>query len=142
MGKKAVTVEMAEEIRRLRELKDGWGDPLWSNARIAERLGLSESTVWRVDRGRAAYGGKTVLQEQRREAARWEALGIGGLPLPEAEGIGEAEIAASLAKVQGMLGRSAGKLEVPDAIKAKADELLGRRPVEGLGNFSRESGSN
>lgn len=72
MGK-ALNPAQVAQIFRLREEKDDWGDPKWSGAYIAEQLGVSESTVWRVLTKRAAYtvkkGGRIAAEE-----ARWNAL--------------------------------------------------------------------
>lgn len=55
MAKKKMTLASAAEVVRLRGMKDDWGDALYSAEKIADMLGVSESTVWRVIKGVAAY---------------------------------------------------------------------------------------
>lgn len=126
MGKKAITPAMAARIVELRLEKDGWGEQKWSCAAIAAQLGVSESTVWRVDSRRAAYAGKNPVLEAKRAEAQWAALEAdafraGGQSAPPEE----AAVTASLAKLQGMLGGASGKLEVSPEVREKMAELLG-----------------
>ena len=48
MGKKALSPAEVAQIYALREQVDDWGEPKWSGEYIAQALGVSESTVWRV----------------------------------------------------------------------------------------------
>lgn len=70
---KVLTPGQVEQIFRLREELDEWGEPKWSGAYIAEQMGVSESTVWRVLTRRAAYGVKKAGR-QAAEKAQWSAL--------------------------------------------------------------------
>ena len=76
---KALGPEQVEMIWKLRDEKDGWGDPKWSGAYIAEQLGVSESTIWRVLTKRAAYAVKGVrkladARVEKRVDAQFNAL--------------------------------------------------------------------
>jgi IS30 family transposase len=125
VSKKIVTPELAGEISRLREEVDGWGDKKWSCAAIAEKLGLSESTVWRVDTRRAAYAGKNRVGDAKRAEARWAALLDGTLPL-ETTSVDDAAVAASLAKLTGMLEQKSepSKFITPEMLERKR-QLIG-----------------
>lgn len=48
MSRKVITPEVGALISELRHEVDGWGDPKWSYKEIADKLGLSETTVWRA----------------------------------------------------------------------------------------------
>lgn len=55
MTKRVLTQMQAGEIRRMRAELNDWGEPKWTGAEIAHRIGCSESTVWRVLTKQAAY---------------------------------------------------------------------------------------
>lgn len=55
MTKKVLTAAAAMECKRLRAELNDWGEPAWTGAQIAVRLGVSEATVWRALKKQAAY---------------------------------------------------------------------------------------
>lgn len=55
MGKKILTPAAAMKILELRAEKDEWGEPKWTGDAIAQALGVSPGTVWRVIKKQAAY---------------------------------------------------------------------------------------
>ena len=69
MSKRALTPAAAMEIKRLRTERNDWGEAKWSAAEIAEKLGVSESTVWRVLKKRAAYSAMRELPSEEEAAA-------------------------------------------------------------------------
>ena len=69
MSKRALTPAAAMEIKRLRAERNDWGEAKWSAAEIAEKLGVSESTVWRVLKKRAAYSAMRELPSEEEAAA-------------------------------------------------------------------------
>ena len=72
MSRKALTPAAAGEIRRLYDEKDEWGEPRYSGAWIADQLGVSESTVWRVIRRQAAYAKVIAAPTQDQMTASME----------------------------------------------------------------------
>lgn len=100
MGK-ALTPNAVVEIWRLREELDDWGEPKWSGAFIAAQLGVSEATIWRVLKKRAAYaeGRKANGQELARfDAMTRDTLGAMKQNRPELD----VAAAESLARFQAM----------------------------------------
>ncbi len=55
MTRKVLTPSAAMEIKRLHALRDSRGQPVHSQMTIADMLGVSETTVFRVIHKRAAY---------------------------------------------------------------------------------------
>jgi hypothetical protein len=127
MGKVLNPAQVAQ-IFKLREELDDWGDPKYSGAYIAEQLGVSEATVWRVLKKRAAYtvkkGGKQAAEDARWNALNTEAFGTGADAAELARKAAESE-ARMLALMNG--APKAGLMEVPPEIAARARELLGER---------------
>ncbi len=72
MTRRVLTSAAAMEIKRLYELKDSQGKPLYSQMQIAGMLGVSETTVFRVIHKAAAYARVRELPTQD-EAAESEA---------------------------------------------------------------------
>lgn len=59
-----LTNEAILEVQRLYAEKDFRGRRLWSHARIAKTLGVSEGTIFRVLNGLGAYMGEETHQER------------------------------------------------------------------------------
>ena len=55
MTKRVLTQAQCGEIRRMRAEVDDWGEARWTGLAIAEAIGCSEGTVWRVLGRRAGY---------------------------------------------------------------------------------------
>jgi transcriptional regulator with XRE-family HTH domain len=85
--KKVLTPAAVGEIWRLREELDDWGEPKWSGEQIAEQIGVSESTVWRVLRKKAAYRkeGPAAQTKARFAALETDTLGVAGQDRPDME---------------------------------------------------------
>ena len=85
--KKALTPAAVEEIWRLREELDEWGEPRWSGEYIAAQIGVSESTIWRVLRKKAAYRKEGVAAQTKARFAALETdtLGAAGQDRPDLE---------------------------------------------------------
>ena len=74
MSKKLLSPEQAEMIKKLGAERNGWGEAKWTQTYIAEAVGTSPSTVWRVLNEKAAY---VLSPEQKRVKqlnAGWDAL--------------------------------------------------------------------
>jgi hypothetical protein len=91
--KKALNVEQVAMIHTLRRELDCWGEPKWSGEYIAQQIGVSESTVWRVLRKRAAYAPE--VGEKRMLALEMDTLKV----LERADPEMEKRAAESLARV-------------------------------------------
>jgi len=128
MGKRMLKPGHVEQILALRAQLDGWGEPELTGTEIAARMGVSESTVWRVIRGQAAY--KQTKKEEQQAAINkgWAALNAAGttLPMPDLTGssITDAVIAASLAKVMAKLDVKEPTLD--EVAKARLARYLGK----------------
>ena len=83
--KKVLSPAAVSEIWRLREELDDWGGPKWSGEYIASQLGVSESTVWRVLRKRAAYRteGPAAQALARAQAMEADTLGVERMVRPD-----------------------------------------------------------
>ncbi len=123
---KVLTPAAVVEIHRMREVLNEWGEPKFSGAHIAEQLGVSEATIWRVLKKRAAYaaGRKGSGQtEARFDAMTRDTLGAGGMDRPDLD----AAAAASLAK---MLAGAQAKAELPMSESAKERLATFRSPLD------------
>ena len=74
MTKKTLTPEKVEWIKKLRSELDGWGEPKWTQDYIAEAVGVSSSTVWRVLNEKAAYALTKEQKKMKQINAGWDAL--------------------------------------------------------------------
>lgn len=74
MSKKLLTPEQVTMIRNMRAEVDGWGDPKWTGEHIADAVGVSPSTVWRVLKERAAYSLNKDQKATRQIEAGWAAI--------------------------------------------------------------------
>lgn len=74
MSRKVITPEVGALISELRHEVDGWGDPKWSYKEIADKLGLSETTVWRAANRSGSYKVKNRVLEEKQIEKRWDAL--------------------------------------------------------------------
>ena len=101
MGR-VLTPAAVGEVYRMREQLDEWGEPKWSAAHIAGQLGVSEATIWRVLKKRAAYGkkGSSAGQEEARfDAMLNDTLGVGEQSRPDLDRRAEESLARMLVKV-------------------------------------------
>jgi hypothetical protein len=83
----------------MREQLDEWGEAKWSAAHIAGQLGVSEATIWRVLKKRAAYGkkGSSAGQEEARfDAMLNDTLGVGEQSRPDLDRRAEESLARML----------------------------------------------
>jgi hypothetical protein len=102
---KALTPQAVVEIHRLREVMDDWGEPKFSGAFIAAQLGVSEATIWRVLKKRAAYADGRKANGQ--DLARFDAMTrdtLGGMQQDRPEL--DVAAAESLARFQAMQGNA------------------------------------
>ena len=122
---KVLTPAAVVEIHRMREVLDEWGEPKFSGAHIAEQLGVSEATIWRVLKKRAAYalGKNSGQMEARFDAMTRDTLGAGSMNRPDLD----AAAAASLAKV---LAGAQAKAELPMSESAKERLATFRSPLD------------
>lgn len=108
---KALKPEQVEQIHLLRDIVDGWGDPVHSAEWIAQQMEVSESTVWRVLKGRSAYA-KGVKGRRLDNASlglmERDGLKALGQTSPELEAAAE----ASAKKVMAALERQATTKEL------------------------------
>jgi len=98
MGR-VLTPTAVGEVYRMREQLDEWGEPKWSAAHIATQLGVSEATIWRVLKKRAAYGkkGSAAGQEEARfDAMLNDTLGVGEQSRPDLDRRAEESLARML----------------------------------------------
>jgi hypothetical protein len=98
MGK-VLTPAAVGEVYRMREQLDEWGEAKWSAAHIATQLGVSEATIWRVLKKRAAYGkkGSSAGQEEARfDAMLNDTLGVGEQSRPDLDRRAEESLARML----------------------------------------------
>ena len=72
MSKKLLTAEQAEMVHKLREKVDSWGDPVYTGREIAEEMGVSEATIWRVLNRQAGYA--VAKRRERNSAAYMDAV--------------------------------------------------------------------
>lgn len=123
MAKKAVSPEMAARVFALREEVDGWGDHVHSCDSIAQMLGVSESTIWRVVAKKSAYAGRNVVTEKKQLDAQWKAL--------EAEAFGDVKDdaldAAAKASEEKLMKALEGKKELSWTEQQLSAEALERR---------------
>ena len=123
MSKKILTPAAAGEIRRLRDEVDEWGEPCWSGAQIADKLGVSESTVWRVIRKQAAYARvKAAPTPEQIQQSMERTLSMLATAAPEA-----AETNSSLQKLRDEIAERKRFLEDPEKRK---EALLEGLPEE------------
>ena len=119
---KALKPEQVEQIHLLRDVVDDWGDPVHSAEWIGQQMGVSESTVWRVLKGRSAYA--KGVKGRRLEAASMGLMERDGLNvLAQAHPDLEAAAEASAKKMLAALERQAVTKELtsPEAqARAKA----------------------
>lgn len=119
---KVLSAAQVEEIHRLREVVDDWGTPVHSGEDIADALGVSSSTIWRVLKGKAAYklaktGNGQV--EARFRAMERDALKAADQPRPDLEAAAEASAKKMLAALERQ--GAAKELTSPEAqARAKA----------------------
>jgi len=100
---KALKPEQVEQIHLLRDEVDGWGDPVHSAEWIGQQMGVSESTVWRVLKGRSAYA--KGVKGRRLEIASVGLMERDGLNVlaratPELEAAAEASAKKVLASLE------------------------------------------
>jgi hypothetical protein len=82
---RVLTPAAATAILELHEEKDSWGRPLHSQGAIAEMLGVSETTVFRVIHRRGAYGNVKPPKTDEDAAASLERLQEMLKPAPAAK---------------------------------------------------------
>jgi hypothetical protein len=127
MSKKMLTPGMVREIQRLRAELNEWGEAKFTGADIAQVLGISESTVWRVVRKKAAYARIDLALtpkhiELSNATAALQAMEGGSPPMsPAAE--------ESLRRVQALLkadvtAKDSMLESLPLPVREKAKELL------------------
>lgn len=116
MSKRSLTPLQAGEIRRLRAEVNDWGEPKWTGAEIARAIGCSESTVWRVLGGTAAYGKPRPTSGMTMELAA-ASLAVGG---GEAAGL-DAAAEASMRRLQEKLARPVPPSALDDGEPAAAE---------------------
>lgn len=115
---KALTPTAVVEIHRLREELDDWGEPKYSGAYIAEQLGVSEATIWRVLKKRAAYA--TNKKSNGQDIARFDAMVRDTLGAAEQERPDlDAAAIASQAKLLASMERKAAALPMSSEAKAR-----------------------
>ena len=119
---KALKPEQVEQIHLLRDEVDGWGDPVHSAEWIGQQIGVSESTVWRVLKGRSAYA--KGVKGRRLETAsiglmERDGLNVLGQAHPELDAAAELSARKMLATVERQA--AAKDLVTPETIaRAKA----------------------
>ena len=116
MGKKVLTAAAAMEIKRLYALEDVRGNRLHSQMEIADMLGVSETTVFRVVHKRAAYSAVRELptsDEAKESEVRFRAANPHLFEDSAAKKMREAiaEVRAIPAKVEGMLNEMRSPLD-------------------------------
>jgi len=127
--KRVMTQFTAGEVRRMRAEVNEWGEPKWTGVEIAVALGVSESTIWRVLNKQAAYEkmGRVEPGGLTMEAAAAAAANSPGAGL-------EKKVAASLARLQGMLGGAGERASPPKqsfmSPEAQARYELMRSPLD------------
>lgn len=120
MSKKILTPAAAMEIKRLYALEDWRGRKVHSQMEIASMLGVSETTVFRVLRARAAYEDVRELPTQEEAAqsiARFAAANPDLMPA-------QARMEAEIAKVRVVQ-------ELPAKIVNELEEAADERPDAG-----------
>ncbi len=119
---KVLSAGQVEEIHRMREVVDSWGEPVHSGEAIAAALGVSESTIWRVLKGKAAYRLEKANNGQaaaRFRAMELDSLGAADQQRPDLEAAAEASAKKMLAALERQ--GTAKELTSPEAqARAKA----------------------
>lgn len=119
---RVLTPAAVEAIHTMRAELDVWGEPKYSGEAIAEKMGVSESTVWRVLKMKAAYKLSKVGNGQvaaRFAAMEVDRLGAAEQVRPDLERAAE----ESQRKLAGLLEREAAAkaLITPETVaRAKA----------------------
>lgn len=116
MARKVLTQFAAGEVRRMRAEVDEWGDPLWTGLEISIKLGISESTVWRVLNKQAAYAKMGLVEK----GGLTMEMAHAALVLNPATGIDEAAKASEAAMLKFMRD---GAMPVVKAPSGGTDQL-------------------
>ena len=117
---KVLTPQAVMEIHRMREELNEWEEPKYSGAHIAEQLGVSEATIWRVLKKRAAYS--TGKAGNGQVAARFDAMSrdtLGAMQQnrPELDAAAAASEARMLARLSEV--KAVKELPLSDAAKER-----------------------
>ena len=133
MSKRALTPSAAGKILELREELNEWGEHIYTGDEIAELLGVSPSTVWRVIHKQAAYARvKAAPTQAQMQASMERTLAI----LTAAPTASNPEAQASIERLKRSIEQQQGELEdptkridalvkdLPPAVAGKARGLL------------------
>lgn len=120
MGSKVLTPAAAMEAKRLYEMKDSRGKRIYSQLQIAEMLGVSETTVFRVVHRSAAFAGLREMPTDQEAKASLEKF-LQGNPDLAPQGALE-KMQAAVREVK----------ELPGRVEGMLDELRRPMPVNPL----------